>query len=98
MHVHPKCENTIMELSVYCYDTNAEGQFVDRPLKENDHLCLVGDTLVETLDGPKPIRDIRVGDMVWTRAGPRAVMVWARCRDMDLGDRGRACPERDGGP
>ena len=81
MHVLPKCENTIMELSVYCYDTNAEGQFIDRPLKENDHLCLVGDTLVETLDGPKPIRDIRVGDMVWTRAGPRAVMAWAKTSD-----------------
>lgn len=38
MHVHPKCENTIMELSVYCYDTNSEGQFIDRPLKENDHI------------------------------------------------------------
>lgn len=38
MIVHSvKCRNVIMELSQYCYDTDKDGKFLDRPIKESDH-------------------------------------------------------------
>jgi hypothetical protein len=36
--------------------------------------CLVGDTLVETLQGPVPLKDVAAGSMVLTRAGYRRVL------------------------
>lgn len=35
--------------------------------------CLIGETLVETEFGQKPIRDVNVGDLVWTRKGLKKV-------------------------
>lgn len=82
MHVHPKCENMAMELSVYCYDTNAEGQFIDRPLKENDHLCLIGSTIVMTSRGPMPIKDIRAGiKVLGSDKRFHVVSAWAKTSD-----------------
>lgn len=35
--VHPRCINTIMELNNYCYDTDKDGNFTDKPIKDFDH-------------------------------------------------------------
>lgn len=35
--VHPKCVNTIRELSCYCWEQDRDGKFTGRPVKENDH-------------------------------------------------------------
>ena len=35
--------------------------------------CLIGETLIETKFGQKPIRDVNVGDLVWTRKGLKKV-------------------------
>ena len=36
--------------------------------------CFVGDTIVETATGGRPIREVMVGDQVWTRWGLRRVI------------------------
>lgn len=47
---------------------------VDHQDGEHDDMCFVGDTLVRTIDGNRPIRDIKVGDLVLTRKGYRPVL------------------------
>lgn len=37
-HVHPKCENCIIELQNYCFDRTKDGEWLDRPIKEYDHV------------------------------------------------------------
>lgn len=49
-----KCGHWIKEAGGYVWDSNA---VEDRPVKENDH-CLTGDTLVETVNGAFPIREL----------------------------------------
>lgn len=39
MIIHPKCENMIMELNNYAYDQDQFGNYIDKPIKEFDHLC-----------------------------------------------------------
>lgn len=41
---------------------------------EHDDACLAGDTLIATLTGDKPIKDIKVGEYVITPAGVRKVL------------------------
>ena len=36
--VHPSCQNTIVELSNYAYDQDKDGKYIDKPIKEFDHL------------------------------------------------------------
>ena len=38
MIVHPSCTNTIMELNSYAYDQDKFGNYIDKPIKEYDHL------------------------------------------------------------
>jgi len=38
MHVHPKCVNTIIELENYAYDQDKDGKYLDKPIKEWDHV------------------------------------------------------------
>ena len=53
------CKNIIHELSAYCWDENYKARGVDKPKKENDHICVVGSTLVNTLSfGKIPIKDL----------------------------------------
>ena len=37
IHVHPRCQNVIMELNNYCYDVDKDGNFTDKPIKDFDH-------------------------------------------------------------
>jgi hypothetical protein len=43
-------------------------------LKADDDFCLVGESLVLTSAGERPIREVRAGESVWTRAGWRRVV------------------------
>lgn len=46
--------------------------------------CFVAGTLIDTPNGPRPVEDIQVGDLVMTMdRGPQAVL-WTRCREVDL--------------
>lgn len=65
------CDRCIQEFGLYAWDEKAAE---DKPLKVNDH-CLTGDTLVDTLDGPRPIKDL-VGEsgFVWCANGGNAAI------------------------
>jgi len=62
IYISDECENLIDELQTY-----------DEKLKVRDH-CLIAGTQIETLDGPKNIEDIEVGEYVLTRAGYMRVL------------------------
>ena len=53
------CTNTIKEIGTYSWDTKAQERTgTDVPLKENDHACIVGDTLINTVNGHIKIKDL----------------------------------------
>ena len=47
---------------------------VDHGEGEHDDLCFVGHTLVRTIDGNRPISELKVGDLVLTREGYKPVI------------------------
>ena len=57
IYVHPKCENTIIELSNYVWDTK-EGNVINRPIDDYNHLM---DALRYSLE------DIRLGGVKFNR-------------------------------
>ena len=58
LFISKECVNTLKEIHTYVWDSKAQLQGVDRPVKVNDHCCLSGDTLINTIDGYKPISDL----------------------------------------
>lgn len=40
--VHPRCVNYRMELNNYCFDQDKDGKWLDKPIKEFDHLMDAG--------------------------------------------------------
>lgn len=55
--IHPRCKNTITEFQAYSWRKDRAGDAVNIPEDKNNH-CLAGETLVWTVDGKKPIRDL----------------------------------------
>ncbi|HXQ35147.1 MAG TPA: Hint domain-containing protein [Anaerolineales bacterium] len=47
---------------------------VDHPVGGHDDLCFIGSTLVRTIDGHRPISELRVGDLVLTRQGYKPIL------------------------
>lgn len=72
--VQKGCKTLIECIQSYAWDPKAADRGEDKPLKERDHICFTGDTLIRTLRGPKRIDDISVGDKVITRNGIRSVI------------------------
>jgi PBSX family phage terminase large subunit len=68
--IDPHCVNLINELESYVWK---EGK--DEPVKENDHACLIGETIICTDKGDIPLKCLRHGNMVLTRSGYRKVLV-----------------------
>lgn len=58
IYVHPKCENTIIELSNYVWDTK-EGNVINKPIDDYNHLM---DALRYSLE------DVRLGGKVFDRS------------------------------
>lgn len=52
--ISPSCKNWLREVKGYVWDENA---LEDRPIKIDDH-CLTGDTIVDTENGSRPIKDL----------------------------------------
>lgn len=67
------CKNLIREIEGCVWDSSKVIKGIDAPIKENDH-CFEGNTLVLTDKGNIPIKDIKVGDLVFTRNGFRRVL------------------------
>ena len=47
---------------------------VDHPSGEHDDMCFVGSTLVRTINGNRPIKDLKLGDLVLTREGYKPIV------------------------
>lgn len=58
LFISPKCVNLIRELNSYIWDSKASERGVEKVVKENDHLCITGDTLIDTIDGQIPIKQL----------------------------------------
>lgn len=70
LEVKFKPTNTADEFPAYAWQQAADGKPAkEEPVKVDDHGCLVGDTLIETTEGYKPISKILTGEMVLGREG-----------------------------
>lgn len=58
LKVSTECENLINEIHLYSWDQRKQEKGIDMPLKENDHACITGDTLINTVDGYTQIKDL----------------------------------------
>lgn len=59
LYVDKSCTNLLEEMIAYSWDDKyAEQHGEDKPIKEFDHACLSGDTLVDTTEGQKKIKDL----------------------------------------
>jgi PBSX family phage terminase large subunit len=56
--VHKSCKTLIEQIQSYQWDHKAADRGEDKPLKVNDHICVVGNTIVETQIGKYFIRRI----------------------------------------
>lgn len=58
-------ENLIRELGTYEYDPKSIEAGKEKPMKVDDH-CVTGDTLIDTVDGQIPIKDLvgKTGDVL----------------------------------
>ena len=78
--ISPKCKNWKVEAQGYVWDEKASD---DKPVKEADH-CLVGETLVNTKDGAKPISElVGTSGEVWsynTETGVAELKPYCDCR------------------
>lgn len=73
--IHDCCVELLSEIGEMRRKENkATGEFTDQIENKNDWHCFVGDTLVTTINGDVPIRDIRPGHFVLTRLGYQRVL------------------------
>ena len=69
LKIGSSCKDAIREFGLYSWDDKSQE---DKVIKENDH-CLTGDTLVDTPDGQKRIRDmVGTNGEIYTTDGEKA--------------------------
>jgi len=68
VYMTKRSENIAIENENYSWKLDRYGIPTDETNPVDDH-CLKGDTLIKTREGYKPIKDIKVGESVYTRAG-----------------------------
>ena len=71
--IHQESINLLKELKNYRWKTDRNGNKLDQPVKFNDHVCFVGNTMITTINGLKRIDSIDEGDYVLTSNGFRKV-------------------------
>lgn len=68
-------KNIKMEIEKYMWMMDPDtGRATNVPVDKDNH-CFVGDTMISTSLGQKPISDIEIGDFVTTEAGEREVLM-----------------------
>ena len=72
--VHPRCRHTIDEFAHYSYKVDKQTGDVLPVIVDAWNHCLKGDTLIACADGEKQIKDVKAGDMVYTRQGLKKVL------------------------
>lgn len=73
IHITKDSLNILEEFKKYSWEKDKDGQLTTRPIDGYNH-CFVGNTLISTIDGLKPIKDTNVGDYVLTRNGYKRVL------------------------
>lgn len=78
IYIFDTCHNLLDEITEYHWEelpAGMEGRAnaKERPRKYKDHACFVAGTLVETLEGPKPIEQVTTADRVLTSLGFKPV-------------------------
>jgi phage terminase large subunit len=68
--ITPQSTNLKKELSNYCWSDKRAGI----PIDDYNH-CFTGETLITTINGQVPIKDIQEGDLVLTSQGYKKVLV-----------------------
>lgn len=56
--VKDKCPRTLKDIAAYIWDEKAAERGEEKPLKTNDHACITGDTLIDTIEGQIPIKNL----------------------------------------
>lgn len=56
--INKRCKNLMDELNSYSWDEKAKDRGVEQPIKQDDHSCVVGHTLIETVNGKQPIKEL----------------------------------------
>ena len=74
MTIEENSEDIITEQKSYIWKVNSDGDSLNEPIKQYDHACLSGDTLIDTDKGKKRIDSILIGDKVLTRKGFKKVL------------------------
>lgn len=66
--ISSRCECLLDEMGTYIWDEKAAQRGEEKPVKQYDHSCVVGDTIVHTVDGDIPIKDLvgKSGDVYCT--------------------------------
>ena len=73
LFVTERSYHIIEELRKYVWDKDKDGHYINSPVDANNH-CFRGDTLITTINGDVPIKDIEEGDYVLTRKGYKKVL------------------------
>jgi PBSX family phage terminase large subunit len=73
LRIHRGCTGLLDEMASYVWDPKASLLGEDRPLKQDDHGCLIAGTPVLTDQGEQPIEAVQQGSKVLTRAGWKTV-------------------------
>lgn len=66
-------KNIAYEQENYSRKVDRYGTILEEPEDKDNH-CFIGSTLVQTINGPIPIKDIQVGEMVLTSNGYKKVL------------------------
>ncbi|MBS3904814.1 MAG: hypothetical protein KGZ39_05765 [Simkania sp.] len=69
------CPNLHSEFLTYRYLTGEDGNAVgNKPMNgQKDHACLIGETLIDTIEGPKTLVDLKLHDLALTRSGYKPI-------------------------
>ena len=73
LNITSKSLNAIKEFQNYKWQEDKNGNLLNRPVDNYNH-CFVGDTLITTINGLVPIKDIQEGDLVLTTNGYKRVI------------------------
>jgi phage terminase large subunit len=74
LHILCTSVNLIDEIEKYSNRVDKDGVALDIPIDKDNHLCLAGNTKIQTNLGLKDIKDIKIGDLVLTRKGFKSVI------------------------
>ena len=75
LNINQNCLNLIFELETYHYpDKKSEHNEAENPVAENNHACLVGDTMITMANGLKKLKNVKINDIVKTPQGNQKVI------------------------